>query len=130
MSTWTHVVSVFRIDHIRYFGELDFVNIFGKTCKFEDKNDIWVDAREHPDEYLPMGSEGSLEMNVWTNPDRGFLPAYTVSVFGDLRDYNDIYAIKAWFYKCCSKVNIRQAVIEIYCEESDPVVLNYRQEDS
>lgn len=118
MSVWSHVAAVFRIDAFRVdgFPLPNFENVFGKPCTYNSPDYVWDDCENHPEEYLPCGSEGSLEMSVWEDPDIHSLAAYTVTVFGDLRDYSDLKAIKKWFFDCCSKANIRQAVITAECE--------------
>ena len=55
-------------------------------------------------------------MSVWDNPDTEDITAYTVSVFGDLRDHHSIEKIIKWFDEKCKKLWIRQAVITIYNE--------------
>lgn len=62
-----------------------------------------------------MGSEGSLEMSVWTNPDPCCMAAYTVSIFGDLRDHDSTEEIINWFEEKCKELggSIRQAVITV-----------------
>lgn len=122
MSNWTHVAAVVRIDSMRFMGEeADFEKVFGKTLNWTDDSDVWRDANDHPDEFLPLGSEGSLQMSVWTNPDEGHVDAYTVSIFGDLRDHDDPDEIITWFrdkveyIKNTFAINlfIRQAVITV-----------------
>lgn len=95
MSNWTHVAGIMRIDDFRMNDEVpDFEKIFGKTVRFEDPG--------FPEgETLPMGSEGSLEMSVYVNPDKSYLSAYTVSFFGDLRDHDSPEEIIYWFKEKC-----------------------------
>lgn len=52
-------------------------------------------------------------MTVWTNPDKQALSAYTVSIFGDLRDDDDPDAIVEWFKYKCRKLDVRQACITV-----------------
>lgn len=70
----------------------------------------WKDYDEHPEQFMPTGSEGSLQRLVWENPDKSCMASYTVTVFGDLRDYDDQQAIREWFDGVCEKCFIRQAV--------------------
>lgn len=123
MSVWTHVAGVVRVDGI----VCDFDKVFGKECLWESDNNIWDDAELNPDDYMPMGSEGSLEKSVWTNPDAYCMARYTVSVFGDLRDYNDSKAIIEWFKNSCDKVAVRQAVITIKVEGQEPIIYRYER---
>ena len=116
MSIWSHVAAIVRVDDIRSLrgGELDFDDIFGKECLFESPSEVWDDADEHPEKYLPMGSEGTLEKSVWVNPDKSCMAAYTVSIFGDLRDHTDVDGIINWFKDIViNKVCTRQATITV-----------------
>ena len=115
MSNWTHVAAVIRIDDFRVFDAQtpDWDEIFGKEILFDEPYDNWEDADNHPEKYLPMGSEGSLRKSVWTNPNKCNSAAYTVSIFGDLRDHDDPDEIIKWFKKKCSKLSVRQASIVV-----------------
>ena len=125
MSVWTHVAGIVRVDGIVCFGDIDFDKVFGKECLWNSNDDIWNDANLNPNDYMPMGSEGSLEKSVWINPDAYCMARYTVSVFGDLRDYDDSKAIIEWFENSCDKVAVRQAVLTIEVEGKEPITYNY-----
>ena len=131
MSNWTHVAAIFRIDDVRLDNTVpDWDKIFGEECLFEDSFDVWNDAEENPENYLPMGSEGSLQKSVWINPCRCDLAAYTVSVFGDLRDHDSVDEIIDWFYKKCRQIRlIRQAVITVDNEHYGNRTERYQCED-
>lgn len=133
MSAWVHVAGIVRIDMFRFpeEGENDekeiielMTNNFGKELSFYDKTDKWEDAYKHPEYYLPFGSEGSLKMSVWINPDICYMAAVTVSIFGDLRDYTDVNKIIEWFKKKCNSKNIdvRNACITVNSDYDEPVV--------
>lgn len=111
MSNWTHVAGIVRVDCFRFLGGIDFAGVFGREVKAFDDREAWVEADAHPERFLPMGSEGSLKMSVWENPDPCHLDAYTVSVFGDLRDYDDPKAVVEWFKGKCAGLNVRNACI-------------------
>lgn len=120
MSNWTHVAGIVRIDLIRLGGQVEESNcfdwlssIFGKEVRFESSSTLWDEAYEHPERFLPLGSEGSLTMSVWINPDESSIAAITVSIFGDLRDHDDPDEIIDWFKDKCQNNNlaIRNAVI-------------------
>lgn len=114
MSNWTHVAAIFRIDHIRFNGqEKNFTEIFGRELSGWNGREVWVEADQHPERFLPYGSEGSLNMQVWTNPNPCCVAAYTVSIFGDLRDHDDVDEIICWFEEKCKGLAIRQAVITV-----------------
>jgi hypothetical protein len=122
MSNWTHVAAIFRIDSWRtHDGEMNLNKIFGRELNDFDTRDVWLEADKHPERFLPCGSEGSLQMSVWTNPDPCCMAAYTVSIFGDLRDHDDVDEIISWFEEKCKTLkedktipySIRQAVITV-----------------
>lgn len=117
MSTWTHVAGVVRFDSIRGMGpEPDWDDIFGKECLWEANPEVWKDADEHPEKYMPCGSEGTLQKTIWENPEKSCMAAYTVSIFGDLRDWYDVDAIIDWFKRIVKDENllwVRSAVITV-----------------
>lgn len=115
MSNWSHVAAIFRIDSMR-FNPIDFTDVFGREFDFYDFLESQEDIEKSPDKFLPFGSEGSLQMSVWENPNRSCIAAYTVSIFGDLRDHESIEEILKWFDEKCKLVNIRQAVITVHNE--------------
>ena len=135
MSAWTHVAAIVRVDYIRMFDNLagpDWDAIFGKECLFFEFIGKWGDAMAHPETYLPMGSEGSLRKTVWTNPDLSHADAYTVSIFGDLRDYDSPETIIEWFKKIVNSdsLDVRQACITVTnCYESKVWGINFGEED-
>lgn len=116
MSIWSHVAAIVRVDDLRGLGvdEPDWDDIFGKECLLESPSEVWDEADEHPERYLPMGSEGSLRKSVWVNPDQSSMDSYTVSIFGDLRDHTDVDGLINWFKDIVTnKVWTRQASITI-----------------
>ena len=131
MSIWTQVAAVFRVDGFRIDSsqQPDFHRIFGRELRYNDPGEVWNEYNLHPRRFLPCGSEGSLQMSVWENPDKNCLDAYTVSVFGSLRNYEDAEAIRTWFVNCCRKCSIRQAVIDIEVEFMQHVVDRYDPDD-
>lgn len=128
MSNWTHVAGIIRIDDLRLDEEKskkDFIKIFGNELHFNSSSKEWHRAKEHPEEYLPLGSEGSLEMSVWVNEDNSCMAAYTVSVFGDLRDHDNPQSIVDWFKKKCEQLWIRDATITVRNEINGVVNWTY-----
>ena len=105
MSNWTHVAGVMRIDDLRFDAANipDFKAVFGKTLRFED--DWPEDLESRKDEYLPMGSEGSLELSVHVNEDVHSMAAYVVTIFGDLRDHDSPDEIINWFKEKYDLIN-------------------------
>lgn len=110
MSVWTHVNSSFRIANSRNITDKEIYDNFGKVIEYEDIYSI-EDINSITDKILPCGSEGSLDINILR--DINYL---TVSVFGDLRDYEDTNEIKDWFYSCCEAFEIKQAFCQVECE--------------
>lgn len=132
MSNWTHVAGVIRVDDFRIVGEWtseNFDDMFGKECLYGDPTPVWDDAIENPDKYLPMGSEGSLQKHVWINPNTSHVAAYTVSIFGDLRDHDSAKKIITWFKEKCDKCLVRQAVITVYNEHNGVMTYTYDEND-
>lgn len=126
MSVWTHVAGIVRIDDLQFLGQTDWLAYFGKECLYSDSGEVWKDADEHPDEYLPMGSEGSLRSSIWKNPDPHSMAAYTVMIFGDLRDYCTSNTIVDWFKKKLEGIPlVRQAVITVYTEGEKAITYTY-----
>lgn len=115
MSNWTRVAGIIRANGLRIFDmeEMDFDEVIGKECLWESPEEVWDDAEENPDKYLPMGSEGSLQKSIWINPDSGCLARYTISIFGDLRDHDSTSDIIEWFKEKCKKLWVRNAVITV-----------------
>lgn len=123
MSIWTHVAGVIRVDCIRCI------------CKQPDFNKIFV--RELWGENtsgacnMPMGSEGSLDFRVIENPNKDALAAYTVVIFGDLRDFGvaDIQTIEDWWGGVLDQCGmIRQAILQIQPEDGDVKILEHKEE--
>jgi hypothetical protein len=115
MSNWTHVAGIIRVDGFRAGAdtESDWDSIIGKELRYEDVFEKWVEAEDHPERFMPLGSEGSLTKSVWVNPNECCVAAYTVSIFGDLRNHDDPDAIVEWFKDKCSKLYVRQATITV-----------------
>ena len=122
MSNWTHVAAIVRVDTL---GEINFENIFGKMCLFEDDEAVWDDQEAHPDKYLPMGSEGSLQMAVYDRGE-GHLCRYEVSIFGDLRDHDSARDIISWFKRKLKKLLVRQAIITVDNEWNGSMDWSYK----
>ena len=119
MSQWLQVAAIARIDDFRFEpvsveeATKRFEKVFGKECSWETGD--FDDAFEHPERYLPMGSEGSLKMSVYVNPHVSSMDSYTVSIFGSLRDVDikDAENIIDWFKDKISSLPTRNAVIDV-----------------
>lgn len=137
MSNWTHVAGIVRLDAVRCLRPHNyplFDKMFGKECLYNSPSNVWVDYDDNPDNYLPMGSEGSLRKSVWINPDKGEMAAYTVSIFGDLRDHDSTSEIIEWFKEKCNSVQkyncwIRNAVITVENEWTGTETWTYVDEE-
>lgn len=112
MSQWTHVAGIVRVDALRFgpkgsVANPDLNKIIGPACRFDD----WV-----ADTTIPCGSEGSLEYQVIEAANESSLAAYTVCIWGDLRDYSDADAIEAWLRRVFEGLIIRAASVLIEVE--------------
>ena len=134
MSQWTHVNASFRLDSFGRTEDEELINIFGKSIDFYHMDEIEYDEDwevKDKDKYLPMGSEGTLEMSIWHNPNESCIASTTVSIFGDLRDYGDYEEIEKWFNKCCNafgSIGIRQAFCQVNVEGFGTKVFQYEWE--
>ena len=115
MSNWTHVAGIIRVDGFRVGSDTkpDWDKLLGKELRYRDGLKKWEEAEDHPERFMPLGSEGSLIKTIWANPDKSCVAAYTVSIFGDLRDHDDPDIIIEWFKDQCSKMFVRQAAITV-----------------
>ena len=132
MSVWTHVNASFRLDSFGRIDDEKIINIFGKSVDYYHMNEIEYDENwevKNKDKYLPMGSEGTLEMSTWHNPDESCVASTTVSIFGDLRDYDSFDEIEKWFNKCCNNCWIRQAVCQVKVEGCGTKVFQWEDKE-
>lgn len=129
MSSWIHVNAVMRIDDLRFDDSVpDFDKLIGKEYLYDSPRSVWDDMIHNPDLYLPMGSEGSLQKSVWINPDKSYAAAYSVMIFGDLRDCDEEDAEKVikWFKDKCNKISVvRDAVITVRVNADKPLIFVY-----
>lgn len=117
MSQWTHVNGSIRIDAIRISGfpELD-KSIFGKQSQWED---------DFESKNIPTGSEGSLTWLLWENPSKSSMAAYTLNIFGDLRDYDDEQGILDYLNQITKDQIIRGGICEIDIEYKEKIVYQF-----
>ena len=125
MSSWIHVNAAIRIDDLRLDDSVpDFDELIGKECLFDSPESVWDDMAVNPDLYLPMGSEGTLQKSVWVNPDKSYAAAYTVTIFGDLRDCDE--KVIEWFKGKCTEINVvRDAIITVRVNANKPLIFVY-----
>ena len=66
MSRWTHVAAIFRIDSIGEISDNEIIEQFGRTIDWGEMADFDYDDSDEwvQQEFLPMGSEGSLQMSI------------------------------------------------------------------
>ena len=134
MSNWTHVAAIVRVDDLRFDNnefnaEKFFEEKFGKELRWTSGGDAWEEVEEYPERFLPIGSEGSLRMSVWVNPNKSYTAAYTVSIFGDLRDHDDPKEIVEWFKEKLADIWVRQATITVENEWYGTVNWTWEFED-
>ena len=84
MSYWTHVNCIIRVDEVYgYKADAGMLRDLFKTCIYDSSEKEFAECN------VPCGSEGSLQVSIWTNPSEYGVDRYTVSIFGDLRDYEE-----------------------------------------
>ena len=128
MSNWTHVAGIARINASRCDNAaMDFDRIFGKELNYDDETKIWDEYYRNPELFLPAGREGSLHKSVWVNPDISHLAAYTVSIFGDLRDHDSPSEIVDWFKEKLENFWVRNATITVENEWNGTVNWTYER---
>ena len=121
MSSWIHVSGVFNIDGIRDLTNeernMSFEQLMdeklGKEVSFDD---IWLHEAEiesHTEEYLPLGSEGSLQKSICFNNVVDSINIGAITIFGNLRGCYDVDKYIEWFKKKCELFWIRQAVVTV-----------------
>lgn len=117
MSIWTEASGIIRVNDIRLSDETpDFDAIVGRECLWDDPHSVWKEVDENPDAFMPMGSEGSLRKSIWINPEKSHMDAYTITIFGNLRDFSNTQKIVDWFKGVCDKLWVRDAFIRVRCD--------------
>jgi hypothetical protein len=130
MSAWVQVSAIVRIDGFCRKNETEYFDeLFGKECLWDSDESVWEDAREHPNKYLPMGSEGTLQKTVWINPNENHADRYTVSIFGSLRDVWSGEWIIKWFKEKLKDELVRQATITVDCGVGDILTWTYDKDE-
>lgn len=124
MSIWTHVAGCVRVDGISFIdpSPLELLDRLGVIRTYDD--DDCFETK------IPCGSEGSLRYDIWVNPSASSVAMYTVSIFGDLRDYDDLEGVKDWANEAFEGLMIRQGTIEINCENGRSLHLKYNSESN
>jgi hypothetical protein len=126
MSIWTHVAAAIRFDAMRTLPDARarMHPVLGNTVSFTDDEQAWLKCD------VPCGTEGSLQHTLWENPHLSSLSAYTATIFGDLRDYNNVGEIVEYLRRCTQDRFVRQGVAVIEVEGLPPEVWNYVDGDT
>ena len=121
MSVWTHVAGTIRYDAFRIPGAPDQnpSSWIGETDLYHENN---------PDSTMPRGSEGSLNYKCTENPNTSSLAAYTVAIWGDLRDYYNVDEIREWLESITEGRLVRQGVITCHVEGQRSVLFEHTED--
>jgi hypothetical protein len=113
MSQWTHVAATIRFDALRLpgiaVGRMTLADL-GRTVQYDQPVTAW-DACD-----VPCGSEGSLQTSLYEDPDTSNMAAYVATIWGDLRSYEDVEAIRAYLNRICRGRMVRQGVAIVNVE--------------
>lgn len=130
MSQWTHVAGHIQLDCFEGIGNPDyyhngheeFVKVaFGKIETTQEK----IGNRTytfHSSDVVPSGSEGPLgyDIKVTGEQDEGGGPINWgyITIWGDLRDYDDVQEIYKWIKDSCNKsvIHVRNCAVLISVE--------------
>jgi hypothetical protein len=123
MSQWAHINGAIRFDAIRIYGSSsqDPNDFLGNTCTYHDEQATWDKCD------VPSGSEGSMQYEIYENPELSQLAAYHVSFRGDLRDRGEsIFKEVADYLKRISEGRaIRQGIFEVEVESVETRIYLY-----
>lgn len=130
MSYWTHVAAFFRIGRNSWSRRTnpDYEKLIGRECLWESPESLWHNQRLHPDNFLPMGAEGSCRMRKVCVDDDITPGGVNIIVFGDLRAVESTDGVEAWFKRACANVDaeedrlgisVNQAVCHVHCDFGD-----------
>lgn len=106
MSVWTHLNSSLRIDSLRHL----MPDAEQRLRKCIEENMI----------------EGGLTYELWVNPQVNALAAFTLNIFGDLRDFDNDKAIEEFFqaiidFTIKNSMCFRNSIIEIDVETHEHI---------
>lgn len=117
MSTWAHVAGVIRVDDLRVIPTSVLADLKERLGPIKH----YADDVDEETVKLPLGSEGSLQYSIYENPDKSTMTAYVITIWGDLRDYEETDSIAEWL-KTTFDPNttwIRQGVMEMHVGGDD-----------
>ncbi len=134
MSIWTHINGNIRLDEFINHDNEKVKSILGKMAAYKkEKSGLPIEDFSilKEDIKLPYGSEGSILYSVITNSDESSLPAHSISLWGDLRDF-DINSVEdsliPWFKNILSefireKLIVRNAILQAEVEAGVTFIL-------
>lgn len=117
MSQWTHVNASIRFDGIT---SIDDTIISEKDLGIIE---TWENDKET--DFIPCGSEGSIEYKIIETGSENSLACRAVIFTGDLRDYDNVDEIIEYFYKITKDKMIRSGILEIWVEGQEPIVFRF-----
>jgi hypothetical protein len=128
MSQWTHVAGVVRLDALRLDDGYKRPQL-GREIHWGETEY----ARPNDEFSVPEGSEGCLYVACHEDPDRKSLSSYTITVFGDLRDYDNEQEVVDYFNKLAnpgiSVGYVRQAIFTVDVEGRSEAVYRFEFEN-
>lgn len=134
MSQWTHVAGMIRVDGMGPIigmspedEEKEIRRILGHTCHFNSPREDWDKCS------VPCGSEGSIQYEVSIHSSKNSLYRGAVTIWGDLRNYDEDASIGKWFKGVLEELtfnaetrnpfSIRDAILSIDVEGSPNKVI-------
>ena len=127
MSNWAHICGLIRIDS-GFIDDNMTIKDIDKMIKQEITKNLKKD--------LPKGTEGPLNYRiVKTNTDPNSVVWGFVSVFGDLRDFENAYKFDSWIKNFGKSLNInicevRDLCIKVYTERKELVISTVNQAEN
>lgn len=115
MSIWTHVTGIIRLETGLKLDNNDIENLIGKRILYRAPQELKDEYKEHPERFMPKGSTGSLNFNIYNNENKYELTSCIISIFGDLENYSNTDEIIEWFKSRVrsSIYTVRQACITV-----------------
>lgn len=98
MSMWTYVkgeATIHSLDISESKFKTRMREIFGKSIPRNARLKDWEEYNLTPEEFMPTGSEGSIQMKI--RRDKRGENNWHIDFSGHLRDYSSTGQIVAWF---------------------------------
>ena len=107
MGYWTSVIATFEAGWINGTSDVDAAIgkhipdslLYYDNGKRRETQDELEYAFTHEDEYVPVGADGTLQVNICLKRDGGAI----VNVYGNLENAPDVVDIKEWFNRSCDR---------------------------